>query len=76
MGRNNLRLQIGLYQGLHITVVYRSVEGKYGLSYNAEIIKELERFQDGSMAQDLNRLLAQHFADEFAPGNDQFRNFV
>ncbi len=60
----------------NVPLIYRRVEGKYGLSYNAENVKELLRFQDGSMAHDLNRYLAERFQDEFAPGDDQFRSFV
>ncbi|MCK5314180.1 MAG: glutamate mutase L, partial [Anaerolineales bacterium] len=60
----------------NVPLVYRRVEGKYGLSYNAENLKELERFQDGSMARDLNRYLTERFPDEFAPGGDHFRSFV
>ena len=60
----------------NVPLVYRRVEGKYGLSYNAENLKELERFRDGSLAADLSRYLAQRFPYEFAPGDDQFRNFV
>ncbi len=57
-------------------LVYRRVEGKYGLSYNAENVKELSRFQDGSLARDLSRYLARRFPLEFGPGHDQFRRFV
>jgi uncharacterized protein (TIGR01319 family) len=60
----------------NVPLIYRRVEGKYGLSYNAENLKELERFQNSSMARDLNRYLAERFPDEFAPGDDQFRSFV
>ena len=60
----------------NVPLVYRRVEGKYGLSYNAENLKELKRFQDGSMARDLNLYLADRLPDEFAPGDDQFRSFV
>lgn len=60
----------------NVPVVFRRVEGKYGLSYNAENIKELARFNDGDMAQDLNKYLAQRFGKEFGPGEDQFRSFV
>jgi len=60
----------------NVPLVFRRVEGKYGLSYNAENIKELKRFQDGSMARDLNSYLAARFPNEFTPGKDQFRAFV
>ncbi|MBN1147511.1 MAG: glutamate mutase L [Anaerolineales bacterium] len=60
----------------NVPLIYRRVEGKYGLSYNAENIKELERFQDGRMAAELNAYLARLFPGEFAPGEDQFRYFV
>jgi len=57
-------------------LVFRRVEGKYGLSYNAENLKELERFQDGRMVRELSAYLASRFPDEFGPGDDQFRRFV
>jgi uncharacterized protein (TIGR01319 family) len=60
----------------NVPLVYRRVEGKYGLSYNAENLKELKRFQDGTMMRRLNHYLATHFSEEFGPGDDQFRHFV
>ena len=60
----------------NVPLVFRRVEGKYGLSYNAENLKELERFRDGSMERELSAYLAQRFPTEFHPGDDQFRRFV
>lgn len=60
----------------NVPLVYRRVEGKYGLSYNAENLKELERYQSGTMAQELSQYLTTRFSQEFGPGNDQFRQFV
>ena len=60
----------------NVPLVFRRVEGKYGLSYNAENIKELKRFQDGSLAEDLSRYLRQRYPQHFAPGEDQFRQFI
>ncbi|HEY5671926.1 MAG TPA: glutamate mutase L [Anaerolineales bacterium] len=60
----------------NVPLVFRRVEGKFGLSYNAENLKELESFKDGSMARDLSRYLDHRFVKEFAPGEDQFRRFI
>lgn len=60
----------------NVPLVYRRVEGKYGLSYNAENLKELKRFQDGAMARELSHYLAACFPREFGPGDDQFRRFM
>jgi uncharacterized protein (TIGR01319 family) len=60
----------------NVPLVYRRVEGKYGLSYNAENLKELERYQNGTLARELSRYLAMRFPHEFGPGSDQFRHFV
>ena len=60
----------------NVPLIYRRVEGKYGLSYNAENLKELPRFNDGSMAYDLASYLAKRYPKEYGPGHDQFRCFV
>jgi uncharacterized protein (TIGR01319 family) len=60
----------------NVPLVYRRVEGKYGLAYNAENLKELKRFQDGTIARQLSHYLAARFPREFGPGNDQFCRFV
>jgi uncharacterized protein (TIGR01319 family) len=60
----------------NVPLVYRRVEGKYGLSYNAENLKELERFQNDAMAREMSRYLAVRFPSDFGPGDDQFRRFV
>ncbi|MBE0411059.1 MAG: glutamate mutase L [Anaerolineales bacterium] len=60
----------------NVPLVYRRVEGKYGLSYNAVNLKELERFNDGSMENEMSRYLTQRFSNEFSPGDDNFRRFV
>jgi uncharacterized protein (TIGR01319 family) len=60
----------------NVPLVYRRVEGKYGLSYNAENLKELDRFQDERMSQDIDQYLTQRFPNEFNPTEDQFRQFV
>ncbi len=56
-------------------LAYRRVEGKYGLSYNAENLMDLERFKDGSMNRELNRFFAGEFPD-FKPGADPFNQFA
>jgi hypothetical protein len=60
----------------NVPLVYRRVEGKYGLSYNAENLKELERYQNGSVARELGQHLVTRFPTEYAPGDDQFRRYV
>jgi uncharacterized protein (TIGR01319 family) len=60
----------------NVPMVYRRVEGKYGLSYNAENLKELESYQDGRLARELERFLTERFPTEFTPGEGQFREFV
>ncbi len=57
-------------------LAYRRVEGKYGLSYNAVNLKELERFESGAMQRELSRFLARRFPQEFAAGKDQFGEFI
>jgi uncharacterized protein (TIGR01319 family) len=60
----------------NMPLVFRRVEGKYGLAYNAESLKELERFQDGAMTRQLSHYLVTRFPHEFGPGHGQFRQFV
>lgn len=57
-------------------LAYRRVEGKYGLAYNAENLKELDRFKNGAMRRELSAFLAQRFQEVFAPGNNQFGQFL
>ncbi len=56
-------------------LAYRRVEGKYGLAYDAENIKELQRFQHGLMKRDLQTFLLQEYPG-FHPGDDSFGGFV
>ncbi len=42
-------------------LAYRRVEGKYGLAYDAENIKELQRFQSGRMQRDLEAFLLDEY---------------
>jgi uncharacterized protein (TIGR01319 family) len=60
----------------NVPLIYRRVEGKYGLAYNSENIKELERFKSGSMAIDMARYLANRLPDDFRPGNGHFTQFL
>lgn len=60
----------------NVPVVYRRVEGKYGLAYNSENLKELDRFKDGSMATDMARYLSDRLPDDFRPGKGQFSQFL
>ena len=56
-------------------LAYRRVEGKYGLAYDAENIKELDRFQNGLMQRDIGAFLLDEYPD-FRPADDQFGAFV
>ncbi len=56
-------------------LAYRRVEGKYGLSYNAENLMELERFRSGDLNRDLNVFFQRQFP-EFSPGQDPFKQFA
>ena len=56
-------------------LAYRRVEGKYGLAYDAENVKELERFRDGSMKRDLEDFLLREYPG-FRPGDDDFGSFA
>ncbi len=60
----------------NVPLVYRRVEGKYGLSYNAENLKELDRFQDGSMVRELNNYLSDRFPQDLITGEDKSFEFV
>ncbi len=60
----------------NVPLIYRRVEGKYGLSYNAENIKELQRFQDGSLAEELRQYLEKRYPKQLTPGQDQFHQFI
>jgi hypothetical protein len=60
----------------NVPLVYRRVEGKYGLSYNAENIKELQRFKSGEMAGEMADYLAERLPDQFNPGEGQFTQFL
>ena len=73
---NSKRLKRTILKTPNTPLAYRRVEGKYGLSYNAENIKELPRFQRGSMARDLNRFLTDKFPDIQLDPHDQFTPFV
>ena len=56
-------------------LAYRRVEGKYGLAYDAENVKELDRFQNGAMRRDLEDFMLQEYP-EFQPVADDFGDFV
>jgi uncharacterized protein (TIGR01319 family) len=73
---NSKRLKRTILKTPNTPLAYRRVEGKYGLSYNAENVKELPRFQRGTMARDLNHFLSQQFPDVTLPPDDQFSQFV
>jgi uncharacterized protein (TIGR01319 family) len=60
----------------NVPLVYRRVEGKYGLSYNAENLKELPRFASGEIAAELGQYLKERYPDEFLPAEEGLRRFV
>jgi hypothetical protein len=57
-------------------LAYRRVEGKYGLAYNAENIKEIPRYQTGDMSRELNRFLTERYPAITPDPVDQFSQFV
>jgi uncharacterized protein (TIGR01319 family) len=59
----------------NVPLAYRRVEGKYGLSYNAENLKELAQFKSGNLRARLSDFLAGRFPD-YRPGDDQLGQFV
>jgi uncharacterized protein (TIGR01319 family) len=63
---NTKRLKRTILKTPNTPLAYRRVEGKYGLSYNAENIKEIPRFQRGSMAHDLNHFLTEQLVPRAA----------
>jgi hypothetical protein len=56
-------------------LAYRRVEGKYGLAYDAENVKELERFQSGAMKADLERFFNRRYPD-YRPDGGDFDQFL
>ncbi len=54
---------------------YRRVEGKYGLSYNAESLKELEQFRNGTLRARLSDYISDRIPDN-RPSDDQFGRFA
>ncbi len=56
-------------------LAYRRVEGKYGLAYDAENVKELPRFQSGLMRRDLEVFLLAEYP-VFQPAADDFGGFA
>lgn len=70
------RLKRTILKTPNTPLAYRRVEGKYGLSYNAENIKEIPRYQRGAMARDLNRFLTDRFPNITLDPADQFSRFV
>ena len=73
---NAKRMKRTILKTPNTPLAYRRVEGKYGLSYNAENIKDLPRFRRGTMVRDLNRYLGKNFADVTLDPEDQFSQFV
>jgi uncharacterized protein (TIGR01319 family) len=71
------RLKRTILKTPNTPLAYRRVEGKYGLSYNAENIKELPRCQDGSLSRDLDRFLNKKFTSGVTLDPDnQFSQFL
>lgn len=70
------RLKRTILKTPNTPLAYRRVEGKFGLSYNAENIKEIPRFQRGAIARDLNRFLSEKFFNVSLDPADPFSEFV
>lgn len=70
------RLKRTILKTPNTPLAYRRVEGKYGLSYNAENIKEMPRYQQGAMAQELNAFLSAQFPTIQPDPSEQFGQFV
>jgi len=76
-GEDNLRkVKRTILKTPNVPLVYRRVEGKYGLAYNAENIKDLDVYKDGSMAIAMSGYLSRFFKNEFQPGKGQFTQFL
>lgn len=73
---NAKRLKRTILKTPNTPLAYRRVEGKYGLSYNAENVKELPRFKRGSLARDLNHYLTDNFGHLDLDPDDQFSRFA
>jgi uncharacterized protein (TIGR01319 family) len=73
---NTRRVKRTILKTPNSPLAYRRVEGKYGLSYNAENLKELERFQRGEMQRELSEYLSRSFLDAVVPGSGQFSQFL
>lgn len=58
----------------NVPLAYRRVEGKYGLSYNAENLKELAQFQNGTLRARLSDYVGAQFP-AYRPGSDQLGQF-
>ncbi|MBN1317006.1 MAG: glutamate mutase L [Anaerolineales bacterium] len=56
-------------------LAYRRVEGKFGLAYDAENIKELDRFRTGVMKSDLEAFILTEYPN-IRPGDDAFGSFI
>ena len=55
-------------------LAYRRVEGKYGMSYNAVNLMEIERFRTGEMKRELETYFNDKFP-AFEPGDNAFGSF-
>ncbi|MGE5261756.1 MAG: glutamate mutase L [Acidobacteriota bacterium] len=73
---NSKRVKRTILKTPNTPLAYRRVEGKYGLSYNAVNLKELERFKNGAMQRELSLFLSQRFPTDFGQSEDQFGEFV
>lgn len=73
---NTRRVKRTILKTPNSPLAYRRVEGKYGLSYNAENLKELESFRSGEMQRGLSEYLSRSFPDDFVPGAGQFAQFL
>ena len=73
---NSKRVKRTILKTPNTPLAYRRVEGKYGLAYNAENLKELDRFKNGAMQSELSAFLVRQFPDAFTASADQFGQFL
>ncbi|MCX7839866.1 MAG: glutamate mutase L [Anaerolineae bacterium] len=73
---NSKRVKRTILKTPNTPLAYRRVEGKYGLSYNAVNLKELDRFKNGAMQVELSEFLARRFPNDFVPRDEQFGQFL
>ncbi len=59
----------------NMPLTYRRVEGKYGLSYSAANLMDLERFKSGKIEDELDEFISK-IAKDFPEGQEQLSEFI